>query len=682
MRFCLIDFETASACDLKKAGAWRYAEDPTTEILCLGYTIDGGEPHVLFAQDLACSRDHMMRAAVAEPTCIFIAHNVQFEKAIWRNLMIPMGWPDIPNERWHDIMAVCAMKGLPLKLEQAAAVLRLGMQKDIEGTRATVALSRPNKKGFYDRSEEKLARVYAYNAQDVRAELELHRRVKGQGAAEREVWLLDQKINERGVKLDLPFIEAAWKICQDASKPLLREFQALTGIEKVGSPKFLEWIKAQGADLPNLQKATIDKVLGDDDEEESLAGDAEDYSDQGQQFELPAVCRRPLEIRKVLGSASIKKLPAMLACCCADGRARGLLQYHGAGPGRWAGRLLQPQNFPRPTLKQVVGFDKEGREIYGGHDPNQLVAAVLTGDSDFVGCLFGEPITAISNGLRHCLVADHGYLFEVGDFAKIECVIVLALAGAPHTAKKVIESGSAVYLDAATKLYKRPITKADLKEYTVGKANILACGFQLGHKGFKIKFAPDEPEEICRAAIDWYRQEFAPEVPRLWYALEDAAVKAAWDRRPQEAYGIEYRLEDAWLTARLPSGRRLWYFNPQPVEKHMPWSTPEAPDVRRGFTYQARKMGKWLTIHAYGGLLTENVVQAMARDLLVHGMFNSERAGHPCVLTVHDELITEVPKAIASASALDGFLTDAPAWARALHIPVASECWIGPRYKK
>ncbi len=674
MRFCVIDFESASACDLKKCGAWVYSEHPSTEILCLGYTIDDDAPVVLSGDNLQWrpqTRANSLMLAVLNPKVIFIAHNVAFEKSIWRNIMMPvLDWPDIPDDRWHDTLAVCAMKCLPLKLERAAQVLRLHTQKDTEGTAATLAMSRTNKKGYYDRS--KLRRVMDYCAEDVKAELEMHRRIRGLGPSERKVWLLDQTINERGVRIDLDFVAAAQKICDDAAAPLQSEFSKITGgLKPTQRDQFLAWLRAQGTPIENLQKETVSKLLGEDDEDESLAGDNNDDTDG---IFLHPDCARSLKIRSILGSASIKKLAAMQSCCGSDGRARWLLQYHGAGPGRWAGRLLQPQNFPRPTLKIGVGDGK-----FEGHNPEELVAAIMSGDADYVHLLYGEPIEAVSNSLRHALVPASGRLFEVGDFAQIEARIVLALAG-QYDKTALMAAGQSPYIPMAESIFKRKIDKkVDVKEYVIGKCTVLGCGFQMGAKKFRARYCPNETPEFAQCAIDAYRHDFAPKVPKLWYALEDAATRAVWDRVPQEAYGIVYQLEDMWLTCRLPSGRKLWYFGPAPVRKAMPW---DANDVRPGFTYSAMKTGQWKRITAYGGLLTENVVQATARDMLVHALFNMEANGHPIVLTVHDEAVCEVPAAVANAKALDEMMRDQPQWVRQLQVPVAAECSVMSRYAK
>lgn len=682
MRFALIDFETSSACDLKKAGAWRYAEDPTTEILCLGYTIDGAAPELL-TPDQLLQRYGPLWDTANDPEVIFIAHNVFFEKAIWRNIMVLVfGWPDIPDERWHDTMAVCAMKGIPLKLERALSALRLSNVKDTEGTRATLALGRTNKRGYFDWTPEKLERVYTYcRDHDVPAELELHRRMRGLGTSERKVWLLDQKINQRGIMLDMGYVANCQRVVDQATGPLHKEFVALTGIEKLASPKLKDWVFANGVTIPNLQKETIAKLIGvdyDQEDEDTLAGE-DNHDEESAGIVLPPSVLRALQIRAILGSASVKKLVSMRACAGGDGRARGLLQYHGAGPGRWAGRLLQPQNFPRPSLKISIGFDAEGNEKFGGHNPDQLVAAINTGDAEYVRMLFGEPIEAVANGLRHSLIAAPGKLFEVGDFAQIEARIVLALAG-QHDKCDLMAKGMSPYIPMAEDIFKRKIDKhVDIKEYTIGKNTVLGCGFQMGAKKFHSRYCPGETMEFAQRAIDAYRKEFAPMVPKLWYALEEAAVKTVWDRQSYEAYGIQYKLEDGWLTARLPSGRRLWYYNPQPVRKAMPWNKD---DIRLGFEYSAQKAGQWKRVSAYGGLLTENVVQATARDMLVNALFNAEADNHPVVLTVHDEAVLEVDEALASIYCIRQYMEHQPDWVRALRVPVAGDYWIGERYRK
>ena len=672
----ILDFETASGCDLTKSGAWRYAEDPSTEVLCLAYrlTSDRG-PASVWVPNFGHQAGTDLYEYAEDPEVVFIAHNVGFEKAIWRHIMVrAYGFPDVPNERWHDIMAVCAMKAMPLKLEHASLVFRLPNQKDKDGSKFTKAMSKPNRKGWLDRSPESLQRVYTYCQQDINAEQDLHRRVGWLTPEERRVWLLDQTINERGVLLDAPFVAAAIQVVAKASGPLAEEFQGLTGgLKFTQRDKIMKWVLDQGVTLPDMKKETLDAVLGGGDDDPDGDGDGgEDWeaAAEGSDIDLPNGVRRALSIRRLIGSASVKKLLSMELCTGADGRARGLLQYHGAGPGRWAGRLLQPQNFPRGSLRVGDGLP----------DPEVLVDAILTGDPDYVECLFGPAVEAVVSSLRHSIIAAPGKTLLVGDFSQIEARIVLALAGQTDKVEVFRKFGSRVYIDMAELIFSRKINKkVDVEEYTIGKNTVLGCGFQMGARKFLARYAKGHDLAFAKRVVDTYRNEFAPAVPDLWAALEEASLQTVLTGQAHEAYGVEYRLEDGWMTARLPSGRKLWYWNPRATRKAMPW---DKDDIRPAWTYQAKKLGRWIPCDAFGGLETENVVQALARDIMVDAMVRAEDNGFPIILTVHDELVTEPWKGDADVAALGQIMSELAPWAKALGLPIAAECWMGDRYHK
>jgi DNA polymerase len=666
----VIDFETASACDLKKCGAWRYAEDVTTEILCLAYARDlkttglwkpGDEPGELL--DL-----------VNDPNVWFVAHSAQFEKAIWRNIMVPMfGWPDIPNNRWHDTQAACAMKVIPQDLDLALTVLRLPYEKDMEGRAITLAMSKLNRKGYYDRDPEKLNRVYSYCRDDTSGEVAVHGRLGWLPPKERTVWLLNQRVNERGVRLDLEYIRNCQRIVDLASAPLLVEFAKLTGgLKPSQGEKFLSWCRIHGANLPNLQKETLASVLGgsiDDGEEvDSFGGEADEGVEEGIFAPLPVHVHRALFIRQLIGSASVKKLARMEAVVCADGRARGLLQYHGTGPGRSAGRLLQPQNFPRGTI--LLGKEPPPVDL--------MVEVLMTGDPDYVAAMLGPPVECVVSGLRHSLISDTGRVYVSGDYAGIQARLVLSVAG-QHDKVALMASGADVYCDMGSQIHKRTITKKDKAERQDGKNSVLGLGFQMGARKFFDKYCKGRTLEFAEHVVRVYRKEWAPRVPYVWYGLEEAAVKAVWDRTPQEAYGVEYRMEDGWLSARLPSGRKMWYFNPRPIRKAMPY---DRDVVKPAFTYQARKMGVWRTINAFGGQLTENVVMGIERDIMTHGMLKLEKNGFPIVLEVHDEIVAEPLAADADEKAFAQIMVDVEPWVKHLQVPIATETWVGDRYRK
>lgn len=667
MRFCDLDFETASAADLKECGAWAYAQHPTTEVLCLTYALDMWSTPQTWVPG---GDDYPLPDLIADPDTIFVAHNAGFEQAIWSCIMVErFGFPPIPVERWEDTMATAAWKALPLALEKGAAALKLPIEKDKEGNRLTLGMSRPDKKTgmLPERTPERMARVSAYCARDVEVETGMRHRIgllSQQSKQERQIWLYDQTINQRGVRIDLDFVRQAQLVIERASKPLLAEFRDLTaGINPGQVAAVREWCKGQGVELESLRKEYLTELLGEDEDNglyPSMA--SEDDADAGEVLPraLPPSVRRVLEIRQMLGSASIKKLARMRACVCEDGRARGLLQYHAASPGRWGGRLIQPQNFPRGTLDKSI-------------DPETAVAAIMSGDPELIEALLGRPaIEAVASSLRHALVPDPGKLFLVGDFAGIEARIVLALAG-QWDKVDLMAGGHDVYLDMASVIFNEPIEKGDPRRQ-YGKNGVLGCGFQCGAINFNAKFLGGKDIDLAYKTVGAYRNDWAPRVPDMWYALDKAALKAA-QGRPSEAYGVQYKLEDGWLTARLPSGwQKLWY--------HRPVLGRDERFDRDCWLYSTYKGGRHEKNKAYGGLLTENCVQGLARGLLCASIDRLERANMPVVLTVHDEAVCEVDEGKADLAAFEQVMSEPTRWAQEMRIPIAVEAWSGDRYKK
>ena len=445
LRSYIGDFETASDCNLKRCGAWVYADHPTTEILTFWW----GDENKRQCWHPGDDREELIKIANDDKVTI-IAFNAGFEKAIWRTIMVPAyGFPDIPNSRWHDVQAVCAMKVLPQDLDRAIQVLRLPDMKDKAGSKATIALSKTNKRGTYDRSPAALAATDLYCEQDVLSEAGLHARVGWLPPGERSVWLLNQRINERGLRLDLPYINAAQRVVDAATEPLAIEFKSLTGgLDFTQMAKIKDWCAGQGVTLHDMTKERLAAMLGED--IDATEDDENDTDPGAYHVEFPDAVRRALSIRQLIGSASIKKLARMRECVCSDGRARGLLQYHGTGPGRSAGRLFQPHNFPRGTTRV------DGK----APDPEALVAAIMTGDPDYVEMLFGPPVEAVVSGLRHAIIAEHGRVLLTGDYAGIQARTVLAVAG-QHDKTALMAAGADIYCDMASQIYKCKVTKAD-----------------------------------------------------------------------------------------------------------------------------------------------------------------------------------------------------------------------------
>lgn len=661
------DFETASACDLKSCGAAAYAEHWSTEVLCDVWQLEGGNDFGVWCPGLPeyASLD-ALRELAERPDVIFVSH-ASFEQFIWKNIMVPLGMPELPPERWEDTQATAAWRSLPLQLEKLMKVLDLPFQKDMEGSRLTIGLSKPNKKtGMLDRSPETLRRVVEYCKTDVACEGAVLRRLGDLSSAERKVWLLDQEINQRGVRLDMEFVRQAQLVVDRASVPLAEEFRDLTGGINPGQrDKVIEWCADQGVVLENLQKGYLTELLGaeeDADDYASNAGGDDDDMLQGVPGEilLPAHVRRVLEIRGQLGSASIKKLARMRSCVSNDGRARGLLQYHAAHPGRWGGRLLQPQNFPRGT----------------GFDPEAAVAAILGGDPAEVERAVGvAAIQAVANSLRHAIVADEGKVFEVGDYAGIEMRVDLALAG-QHDKCELLATGQDVYIDMANSIYNRTdITKANIAERTIGKNTVLGCGFQMGPPKFHERYCPKQPFEFAETVVNAYRKEWAPKVPVMWEALKRAVGECVKWGRTVEVYGCRFRIAGDFMAIDLPSGwQTIWYYRPH-LHVKPGWDT-SSPH------YWAMKMGRWTRISLYGGILCENIVQALARGILVSAMGRLTAAGKPLVLSVHDEAIAEVDEDKADLARFKAIMEDRPEWVARMGVPIEVEAWSGNRYRK
>src|SRR5665213_251233 len=600
--FVEIDFETRSLADLKLCGAERYAEDPSTEVICLVYGDEVWVPGYP-------AEDSELWLHVEDLEVIFVAHNAAFEQAIWRHHMVAIhGFPPLPVERWDCTMASCAWKGMPLALDKARRALGAHAEKDKAGNKLTLSMSKVDRKtrSLPALTPDIRSQIIAYCKQDVVVEHEIVKRVgliSRQNPNERRVWCYDQTINQRGIRLDMRFVDMAQQVVEKASAPLLAEFSALTGLSKVGSPKVKDWCADNGVPVENLQKGTIVKLLEETEDDTApdagyfslsdapdvAANNPDFYYQDLPQIPLPDSVRRVLEIRSMLGSASVKKLKRMQACVGYDGRARGLVQYHAAHSGRWGGRLLQPQNFPRDSLKV---------------DPERAVEVILSGDPAVVERELGFPaIECVARSLRHALIPDPGKVFLVGDYAQIEARIVLALAG-QHDKCEMMAQGQDVYLDMACDIYGVPrgsLTKADLEKRQTGKNTVLGCGFQMGPSKFHSRYCASQPVSFAEDAIEAYRKVWAPKVPNVWYRLQEATLECVETGREVECYGVTIRMEGDWLSVTLHNTwQKLWYYRP-----HL------GIDRFGGTCWKSwqSKLGKWIVVDMYGGLETENIVQ-------------------------------------------------------------------------
>jgi DNA polymerase len=728
------DSETINPyCDVTQVGSRVYAEHWCTEVFCWRWRIRGNET-IHNWHDYGPTS--LLKMCAENPSFLHIAANVGFEKDVWRyHLMPALGLPDIPNERWHDILAVAALKALPQSVGGLAPILA-GTEKDKEGRDLILSFSKFGKKGhrkwipikghpkskagvilpLCERTPEKVARAYEYCASDVYEEAVIHARLGLLPPDEREVWLHDQTVNERGVKIDLDFVRGAQVIVEQSRGPLVRECMSMTGgIEPTQNAKLLAWVNERGVELDNLQKPKIAALLGipndeDDDEDE---GDGPRLR-PGVVGDIPGDVRRVLFIRSLVGSSSIRKLSRMEASVAFDGRAHRLQRYHGTGPGRVASNLFNHLNFPVGTAMRA--------DTHKPEDPGRLAEAIRSGDLGSVeelGLVVEDPpfsgnwrdasgIEAVSSALRHAIVAEEGKLLVMGDFVQCQARINLALAGGPEEMAflEKLAAGADPYCMTAEAIFKLPpgsLTKANAGDKRKrGKNSFLGCGFMMGADTYCQKYVPGcqckagtrcpiEPMPECRGfALEDVRayRDMVPGVPQSWYGLERAARKAVYSEGSVgEYHGIEYKVEHLqprpglpdgkWLVCRLLDGKPIYYWNPQACQ--MPDRNGK---LRERWRYQTVTHGILRWVYPHGGLLTENVVMGLERQLLIGAMLKCEKENLPVIFNTYDEIVCEAEERFASWPVLQQIMEDGPAWAKALRLPIAAEGEVSKRYKK
>lgn len=673
MKYVVFDFETASCCDLLKSGAWKYSEDFSTFITHFGFKVveDNRPGPTKVRWGLSLNRvDPELYDLASDPSVMFLAHNCSFEMPMWKMHMVPLGYPDIPIENWHDSMAVAAMKSLPLGLDPLTKALDLPIQKDMEGHRAMLSFCKPDKNGGWSHHTiEKAQRIAEYNVGDVDAQFATYQATGGLGM-ERKVWEVDQRINQRGIKIDVEFVHACQNVLEQVRIPMTAEFKQLTGgISPTQRAKILDWVNEQGVRMSDMKKDTLDALL---DPEDNIG--FEDLDQLGIE-PLPYHVHRVLTLRRSLASSSVAKLDRMLQCACLDGRVRYSMQYHGAGTGRWAGRLIQIQNYPRGEIQERQGLT-----------PEILADAIMTRDISRIQDLWGPDIfSAVISSLRSCIVPEvsKGRVLAVGDFAQVEARNVLSFAGEHEKASQfdLVDQ----YCELGAMIFRHPVNKKDNpRERQVGKNALLGSGFGLGPAGFQAKFAPNEPFSLAELAINTYRKEYAPLVPKFWYGLYQASVDAVWCNQAMTySYeGIEFRREvyegQEFLTMRLPSGRKIYYHKPQREKSFNPTTGNEYP-AWSYVSYQGKKNRR--NFMWYGQLMN-NLVQGSARDLVVNAIFICEANGLPVVFTAHDEIVAEVVDRPGLALMLKQIMEDIPDWARERRFNVKAETDTMIRYRK
>jgi DNA polymerase len=669
-----IDFETRSACSLRACGAWVYALHPTTDIICLAYRLPYWSPgrtelwhpgfsHLGIAEGPFTHICELLEWV--DSGGLLEAHNANFERCIWTNILtVRYGFPAMSIGNWRCSAAKAAAHALPRGLEDAGAALHLSIQKDLEGAKSMKKAAKPRKSRKAERelwsktgqtpptilwheSADLFSKIWAYCRQDVLVETELSSKLPDLSPTETAMYSMDQAINQRGFQLDMSAVNTAIALIAQETIRLNHELSQITNgqVEKATKrAQMLAWFEQNGVNLFNTQKETIDATL--------------------KSATLTDPTRRALEIVRALGRSSTAKYQAMANWAAGDGRVRGGLLYHGATTGRWSGAGVQPHNFVRGTVKDMEGLWAQLRAGEAVSGPN--------------GSILGN-MEALANGLRGAIVAAPGKILYVADYAAIEARVVMWLAG-EDDALEEFRLGADIYLSMASDIYGYPCNKKDHpSERQVGKTAILGLGFQMGASKFQatcLTMAGITIDDVlAQSVVDTYRGRFAL-VKQLWYEQESAAIKAVLTKRPIKCGYVTWILDDIFLYAELPSGRRLSYPFPQIKARQTPWG-----DVKPSLTFMGINSytRKWERQTTYGGMLVENLTQSVARDLLAEAMMRIEQSGiYQVVLTCHDEIVSE--SSAGSLQEHDRLVSTVPNWAKGL--PVAVEGFCATRYRK
>lgn len=676
-----LDIETRSTVDLKTAGLYRYFEDASTEVVIVRWRLGDQRGNLASIEPFLA---HIRAGGMVR------GHNIAFDREGWNTKVAPtlrmIGFdaPDIAVEQTDCTQARCAALSVPQKLDGAGKALSLKITKDDEGQRLMLRMCKPKRivDGVpeWHETPEQLARLDLYCERDVDSEHELDRVVPPLSAAERRVWVLDQKINARGVQLDTDLVDDALAVAEVAASEASTRIWELTdgAVERcTQTAKIVAWLNARGIVASSIAKGETEDLLLRTD----LFGDD--------------LARQVVELRRATAKSSVAKYRAMQRSVCADGRVRGTLAYHGASTGRWAGRLIQPQNLPRILdyaddvlrLHSILRAYPDAREAYA-------ICAMM----------WDNPLEILSRALRSMIVAAPGHVLIGGDYSNIEGRVNAWLAGETWKVKAFAEFDAGIGHDLYVLSYGRAFgvspENVDKHGRQQGKVMELALGYQGGVRAFQ-KMAAGYGMVVTDARADELKVAWRDAHPRIvesWYELQDAAIEAVRHpgmKVPCLSGRIQYLMAHGVLWCRLPSGRALSYVAPWVESGECKtckgtgrveeddclecWGRGEIK-ARVAFMGVDSATKRWGKQALYGGLQCENVVQAIARDILVEGMFRLEDAGYPLVLTVHDENLTEVPEGFGSPEELAALMSIVPAWAEGL--PIAVSPWKDQRYVK
>jgi DNA polymerase len=634
-----IDFETRSMANLPDVGLDIYANDPSTEVICIAF---GTEPHSVVCGStsepyLKPLLDHVANGGKIQ------AWNAMFEYAIWNCVCVPKyNWPPLKLEQCIDTMAIAAANNVPQSLDDAGKFMNSEHKKDAVGKRLIMKLSKPNSKGVFNEDPELMQELFDYCAQDVRTEMAIGSVLRPLTAFEQDVWTLTQRINLRGVPVDPQELHSAVLAVCRAQDAIDNECVALTGCKPSERAKLLDWInkKIPHAPMPDLTAETVSKML---------------------QCNIFPVIKRVLELRQEGSQTSVAKYAKMMEIQ-RDGKIRNTLVYHGASTGRWASRGgLNLQNIARPTLSD-----------------DEIELAIPRVFREGVGTL-----SELSSLVRSSIVAPEGKTFIDVDFSSIENRVGVYLAGQKDKVELFRKGLDEYKVFASESLYRVPYDEVTKEQRQVSKSAVLGAMFGQGAKGL-VKYAEGMGVKLsegqAKTAVDGYRSSYA-KVKELWALCEIAAIQAVENPGNPFAAGgkIVMKVAKNALWMQLPSGRLICWQRPELELLTTPWGVQKlGVTVHSQNTYTRQ----WSRNALIGSSIFQSAVQGTARDCLAVAMLNLEQAGYEVINSIHDEVLLLVEEQSGESALADvtKIMVQPPTWA--LDFPLAAEGWYGKRYRK
>lgn len=674
-----LDFETFSYAPLKLCGAYEYARHESTEILCACWALNEGNvytwvPCITKAQarqfGLPINAFWFYGPEVPAPLaqavangCIILAHNASFERAIWQAVVVKRhGGPRSKRSQFECTAVRAAAAHLPRSLEGAGMALDTKHQKDKEGARLLKLFAMPRKPTKKDartrvmplEEAEEYKRLCWYCQDDVRTERDIDKILPPLHPSEQKLFTFDMQINERGIRLDIPLVQKASAVMAKLEASIVADVKARTvcdewpeGLRPTQRDKMLKFFHSIGVQLENMQADHVRKYL------------------RTNAQVLAPLARELLLLRIEAGRSSTKKFLSMLHYGASTHRARGTLLMYGAHTGRWSGRGVQPHNFMRGTYK----YEEQLR----------IFSLLQHADHEVLALLYEWPIAAVGAIMRGFIIPTEGKIFRVVDYSSIEARVLAWLAGETWALKAYAE-GLDVYKLMAAGVFNTTYELVTEEQRRIGKNLVLGAGYSLGGAKFVAyseKAGVEISETFAKQAIKSYRAKHK-NIVSFWYDVERAAIAATREKRtidnPVVLRNLSFYVSEQWLCIGLPSGRCLRYYRPKviPIERF--------GEPALALRYKTEFRGRLVSENTYGGKLVENITQAVARDLLVHGMYQAEMHGYEVQGTVHDEIITEQDPDAGSVEELERIVCKLPAWAKGL--PVEAKGFESYRYRK